>query len=54
MSRQIKHSFAFLGMIFFTVTLLGCGIKPSVLQAPEGADKKEFPSTYPHPDTIEK
>ena len=51
MSSLFKYFFLFLAL---TPLLGGCGIKPSSLQPPSGDKAKPFPSTYPHPDTIEK
>ncbi len=30
-----------------TLVITGCGIKPTNLEPPSGADKKDFPKTYP-------
>lgn len=31
--------------------LTGCGVKPSAVDAPQGAEKDQFPKTYPDPST---
>lgn len=36
-----------ISVILVSVTLSGCGIKPSKLSPPENADRSEYPRTYP-------
>lgn len=34
-----------------SMALTGCGVKPSTLSPPPGADERNFPRTYPDPAT---
>lgn len=49
MIKLHKYTAAFL--LIAALALTGCGIKPKKLGAPEGADSKQFPRTYPAPDS---
>ncbi len=40
--------------VALTLCLNGCGIKPSQVDPPSGADKSTFPKTYPDPKTDPK
>lgn len=44
----MKH---YMIMALLCVALSGCGIKPSSVDAPNESGKREFPRTYPDPQT---
>ncbi len=37
--------------VLVSITLAGCGVKPSTLSPPPGAENETFPRTYPDPAT---
>lgn len=39
-------------ILMLTFALCACGIRPSQVDPPPGAEKLKFPRTYPDPDTI--
>jgi predicted small lipoprotein YifL len=40
--------YAFILLTLTTLSLTGCGIKPSKLEAPSPNNEVNFPDTYPH------
>jgi hypothetical protein len=38
-----------LAMVFLSLSLSGCGIKPGDVEPPSGAGGGQFPHTYPDP-----
>lgn len=38
-----------LPLFLATALLCGCGVKPSVVEPPQGAEQDHFPRTYPDP-----
>lgn len=41
-----------LTILLLSLPLSGCGIRPSMVDAPPGAEKLTFPRTYPAPATV--
>ncbi len=44
---MVKNSFFLLSIVISICVLSSCGIKPSDVDAPEGAENINFPTNYP-------
>ena len=56
-SNNIKYTtfstsmIAALALMCIALLLSGCGIKPSHVEPPNGAENSTFPNVYPNPET---